>query len=189
MRVFPVVVFFCGSVAMAQPISFGVRGGVPLTGAFANSIGVDVSTASGSHNYLVGPMVEVHLPLGFSVEADGLYHPLTLSQTIVTASPFHNSYNFQSWEFPILAKYRFLHTPVVKPLIEAGPTFRTTSEGLNQFSKAGFVVGGGVEIKIAHLRIEPDIRYIRWGSDSIVNGENFSPSDVNQAQFGVGVSF
>ncbi len=186
MRVLPLVAFLCGSVAMAQPISFGIRGGVPFTGAFANTLGVDTSTSSGSNSYLVGPMVEVHLPLGFSVEADGLYHPLNLNQTIVTSTTFHNSYTFQSWEFPILAKYRFLHTPIVKPLIEAGPTFRATSESLNQFAKVGFVLGGGVEIKVGHLRIEPDIRYIHWGSDSIVNGE---PSNVNQAQFSVGVSF
>lgn len=174
---------------MAQPISFGVRGGVPFTGSFANTLGVDTSTTSGSDSYLVGPMVEAHLPFGFSVEADGLYHPLHLSQTIVAGTTVHNSYTFQSWEFPILAKYRFLHTPIVKPLIEAGPTFRATSQALTQFSKAGFVIGGGVEFKMGHLRIEPDIRYIRWGSDSTVSGENFAPSDVNQAQFSVGVSF
>lgn len=174
---------------MAQPISFGIRGGVPANGAFIHSIGVDVSTDAGSKNYLIGPEVEVHLPLGFSVEADGLYHPLSLTQNVFAGQGFHNSYNYHSWEFPVLAKYRFLHTPIIKPLIEAGPTFRATSQSLNEFSKAGFVVGGGVEIKMGHLRIEPDVRYIRWGSDSLVNGQNFAPSNVNQAQFSVGITY
>lgn len=175
---------------MAQPISFGVRGGVPFTGEFTKTIGVDTSTSSGPVSYLVGPMVEVHLPLGFSVEGDGLYHPLRFTQTIVVGTAFQNHYTFQSWEFPVLVKYRFLHTPIVKPLVEAGPTFRATGQALDStFSKAGFVLGGGVEVKLGHFRIEPELRYIRWGSDSTVNGADFAPSNLNQGELTVGLSF
>jgi len=197
MRALPVLIFLCGSVAMAQPVSFGIRGGVPFTGAFSDTSVSEITSYSSSNSYLVGPMVEVHLPLGFSIEGDGLYHPLNLSQTTVTgatpANPsvtIHQRFTFQSWEFPVLVKYRFLHTPIVKPLVEAGPTFRATGQALSgNFSKAGFVLGGGVEVKMGHIRVEPELRYIRWGSDSAVSGANLAPSNVNQAELTLGLSF
>jgi hypothetical protein len=109
-------------------------------------------------------MVELHLPLGFSVEADALDHPLDLTQEIKTAtSTFRNSTIINSWDFPILAKYHFLPFPIVKPYLEAGPSFRATGAVSNYFSKAGFTIGAGVEIKILRLRVEPELRYIRWG--------------------------
>ncbi len=185
-------------VAYAQPISVGIRGGVPLTGAFD-----DVTTSSGtdstrlysaSHEYMFGAMLELHLPLGFSVEADALYHPLDLTQT-TAAGPVtsKNSQTIQSVEFPILAKYHFLPLPLVKPYVEAGPSFRATFLTFgNSLSKTGVTIGAGVELKLARLRLEPELRYIHWGTDASSTSQFFaSPaaSNLNQVEFLVGFAF
>src|SRR5579863_3806404 len=64
-------------------LSFGIKGGVPLTDAFADSsplqVDVIVHSFSASKNYVIGPMAELNLPFGFSVEADALYRPLNLT--------------------------------------------------------------------------------------------------------------
>jgi hypothetical protein len=194
------LVIFFASFAFAQPVSFGVRGGVPLTGPFADVTESPVQTFSGSNEYTVGPMVELRLPLGFSVEADGLYHPLNLVQQINTGTTvFHNPYKFMSWEFPVLGKYHFLRLPVAKPYVEAGPSFRATSSSVsNYFSKAGLAFGVGIELRLSRLRIEPEFRYTRWRSDATVTSTNssgtfvvpnFAPSNLNQAQLLVGFTF
>jgi hypothetical protein len=194
MRTFALV-FFIGFSVAAQPISFGVRGGVPLTDAYSamtmTSGSEFVKTFSQSKEYMVGAMVELRFPFGFSVEADALYHPLNLTQEISTsAGVFSNSVTLHSWEFPILAKYRFLPVPPLKPYIEAGPSFRAKSTAASYLSSSGITVGGGIQLGVANLRIEPELRYTHWGADSmaaIVNG--FAPSNVNQVQVSVGLAF
>ena len=176
-------------VVLAQPISIGVRGGVPFTGGFKNFTEPGIAFVqidSTSKLYIVGPMVELHLPLGLSVEADALYHPI--QQTVTVGNIVSSSENIALWEFPVLAKYHFPF-PVIKPLIEAGPSFRHVR--FDYFSNAGFTFGAGVEIKLGHLRIEPEIRYTRWGGDAAPGrGVGFnSPSQLNQAAFLVGLTF
>jgi opacity protein-like surface antigen len=196
MKIVAVSVFLLTSLSSAQPISFGLRGGVPFTGAFSDITETSGNsferTFSNSDEYVIGPMVELHLPLGLSVEADALYHPLNLAQEINNGTTtFHNSMNFNSWEFPILGKYRFLPLPLIKPYVEAGPSFRATGSSVSSyFSKSGFTLGAGVELKLSRLRIEPELRYTRWGSDaSIAAVQGFAPSNINQAQFLIGITF
>ena len=55
--------------ALAQPVSFGVKGGVPLTDAVEGDFG----GASEARRYTVGLMIELRLPASFAFEADGLY--------------------------------------------------------------------------------------------------------------------
>src|ERR1041384_3864971 len=107
---------------LAQPFSVGIRGGVPFTGGFQQFTEPGIAFVqidSKSKNYIVGPMVKLHLPLGLSVEAAALYHPI--DQTTNVAG-FVTSENIPVWESPVLAKYHFPF-PVIKPLIEAGPSF------------------------------------------------------------------
>lgn len=200
-------VFLLCPAAFAQPVSIGIRGGVPFTGAFsdvtATSSGNEfVREFSGSDEHLIGAMVELHLPLGFSVEADALYHPLDLTQEINNGTATaRNSTVINSWEFPILAKYHFLPLPLAKPYAEAGPSFRATGSAVSAYlSNAGFTIGAGVEIKLKRLRLEPELRYIRWGSDaSLTYGQtpsgspapvtNLAVSKLNQVQFLVGIAF
>ena len=194
------VAFLFAGFTAAQPISFGIRGGVPLIDAYSaiteTSGSSFVKHFSASKEYQIGAMLELHLPLGLGVEADALYHPLNLTQQIYIAPPAVNAGNFQSsitvnsWEFPILGKFHFLPLPLVKPYIEAGPSFRALANAASHFSSSGFTIGVGLELKISRLRIEPDIRYTRWGSDeasAIAAGA--TPSNVNQVAFLIGIAF
>jgi len=164
-----------------------------VTGTSGSSF---VKDFSNSKEYQIGAMLELHLPLGLGIEADASYHPLNLTQQIYIApgsSPsgtFQNSINVNSWEFPILGKFHLLHLPLVKPYVEAGPSFRALAQAASYFSSSGFTVGVGIELKTWRLRIEPDIRYTRWGSDSASSiAAGSTPSNVNQAAFLVGIGF
>jgi hypothetical protein len=136
-------------------------------------------------------MVEVHLPFGFSIEADGLYRPLRLITDVTNAGlpgMGRDSVNHKSWEVPILGKYRFLHTPLIKPYVSAGPNFRFLDAPLDHFmSNHGFALGGGVEVKAYKLRVSPELRYTRWGGDSSFTFN--TKSNPNQVELLVGVTF
>jgi len=177
-------------------ISFGIKGGIPLTDAFSDYsvlIG-DVETIhsfSSSKNYVAGAMIELWLPIGFSVEADALYRPLNLTtntRIAVSNILINTSTDISSWEFPILGKYHFIRAPILSPYVEAGPIFRVVASPGSYLSDHGFTLGGGVDIKLLILRISPEIRYARWGQDAVGNSIPY-PSNVNQAEFLVGLSF
>jgi hypothetical protein len=183
--------------AFAQlPFGVGVKAGVPLTDGFSKTqLAPNSFASSDSKNYIVGPMVELRLPFHLAVEADALYRPLnvtttTTNGTTVTAT---TSSDFSSWEFPILAKYRF-GFPVVHPYIEAGPSFRTTANTISNLSNNGVTLGAGVEVNALLLRIAPEFRYTHWSSDSksaltgLVTQTPFS-SKQDQVEFLVGFSF
>src|SRR6266568_8126524 len=61
------------SALLAQPISFGVKVGVPLTDFIDTVNGSRTSVTTTTNRYIVGPTVELRLPAGFGVEADALY--------------------------------------------------------------------------------------------------------------------
>jgi Outer membrane protein beta-barrel domain len=189
--------------AFAQlPLGIGVKGGVALTDAFENNTfsiptGVTLTTYeihnySPHKDYIVGPFIELRLPLGFAVEADALYRPLHFAETSSfgssTAVPFNSASN--SWEFPILAKYRF-KLPGVRPYVDAGPTFRTTGRFTSYYvSNYGVAAGAGVDIKALFLHISPEIRYTHWAADAkSLAGATPLYSNVNQVELLVGISF
>jgi len=180
-----------------QSLSVGVRGGVPFTGALSDltTHGVDVISRSfsDSNQYIIGPMVELHLPFGLSIEADALYRPQNLTtenQVVPQPTVFRTSKNVSSWEFPILGKVR-LPFPLVKPYVDAGPSFRAIGSDLSFVSGKGITAGFGVELKLSKLRIAPEVRYTRWGSDTKPSvGTLVSvASNTNQGEFLVGISF
>jgi hypothetical protein len=194
MRLISASLFLLGGAAFAQPFSVGVKGGVPFTGAFSDVTSPDqiIHTFSESNEYIVGAMIELHLPLGLSVEADGLYHPLNFaSENLASAlGVFRSVTNISSWEFPIVGKFR-LPFPIVKPYAELGPTFRHVGGNLTYFSNTGLTAGIGVEVKLGRVRVGPEIRYTRWGGDAPPGqGVGFlAPSNVNQGVFLIGISF
>src|SRR5689334_1342213 len=123
--------------AFGQLFSVGVKIGAPMTDAFATLTTSSLQTLSGSKGYLVGPMVELHLPFGFSVNADGIYRPLDFTVSSITRS----TTSYGSWEVTPALRYRFLHTPIVKPFAEAGPSFRFVAAPLDQgMSDHGFTI-------------------------------------------------
>jgi hypothetical protein len=206
-RITWVLIFLCiaiGNASAQFPVSIGIKGGVALTDAFENNTFSYPNTLTGpivihnyspSKDYVVGPFIEVRLPFGFGVEADGLYRPLHFAtssgiaagENLVPASYLPGAH---AWEFPILAKYRF-KLPVARPYVDAGPSFRTINNGyLGQVSNHGFAAGAGVDIKALLLHVSPEIRYTRWGADNIPAGAIGPPySNKNQVELLVGIGF
>jgi hypothetical protein len=192
-------------------ISLGVKGGLPFTGGFlvdefdkvsyrsvscgdfsnipcTNVIGT-VQTYTASRNYLVGPLVEVHLPRNLSIEADALYHPLSLAaQPDPRLLQLPSIKTFSSWEFPIVGKYKF-RAPFARPYLEAGPTFRAGSSQYHHYlASAGVTAGLGVEASVWRVHIAPEVRFVHWGHDAS-NAAPFYLSKRNQAQFLLGLSY
>src|SRR6185437_7816944 len=184
--------FFASSAFALGPLSLGVKGGVSLTDAFPDhtdtSRGPAQRTYSDAKDYIVGPMVELRLPFGLVVEADALYRPLHLTtQTEGLGHALFTSSTTSSWEFPILAKYRF-GFPLVHPYIEAGPSFRALASRGNYLSGKGITAGLGIEANALLLRIAPEFRYTHWGNDAPApRGVFYSPSNRNQVEFLVGI--
>src|SRR5579871_3506403 len=87
-------------VAAAQPVGAGIKIGTSLTDALSAAHGYSLSS---SRPFLVGPYIEVRLPLGLAVEADALYEA-NLFPSVVNGG--------NSWIFPVLAKYRFFKGPI-----------------------------------------------------------------------------
>jgi hypothetical protein len=180
--------------AFGQPFSAGIIGGASLTQDFQNrevGIPTPVLAYSTPKRWMVGGIVELALPLRFSIEADGIYRELEFTRAGVEPNGTFNSVSpapVVTWEFPVLAKYRF-SLPIAKPFLGAGPVFRTAGNlnGANP-SHYGIAAGIGLEFSKWRLRIAPELRYQRWGRDRGVT--YFAPSTVqNEADFLLSVSF
>ena len=108
---------FSAAFCLAQPFSGGIKGGLPLTD-FVNT--VQSGAATTTSDYIVGPMVELHLPFGLGVEFDALYrHFNYTTPASSTASALSTLTSSGDWEFPLLAKYKF-PGKIVRPYVEAG---------------------------------------------------------------------
>jgi hypothetical protein len=144
------------SIASSQPFRIGVEGGVPLTDAFstASPTAVSISSlnySSATRRYTVGATAEVRLPSHLSIKADVLYKrlgfdstyvPLPLinnviciscPQTLITSATTANSF-----EFPVLAKYRIGKLGPLRPYVEGGVAFRTI-QGMKQVSQTSTI--------------------------------------------------
>jgi opacity protein-like surface antigen len=172
------------TAAVCQPISVGVKGGVPFGDAFTFT-GGKLTVPTNTAHWIIGPMVELHLPLGLSVEADALYRSYQISET------------GSEWQFPILGKYKFLAGPV-RPYVGAGVNFNHVSGfpklvtgTIPHATAAGFSLEGGVEFKLLRLRLAPELRFTHWGNPNIdLNPINIGlKSSQNQAMVLVGLSF
>lgn len=190
------LMFFPSAIFAQSFFSIGVKGGVPITNAFSDQTFHSVDTItrfySNGTDYIIGPMAEIKLPFGFGVEADALYRSLNLSvdHTLLPLPVSHSASTISSWEFPILAKYHFLPLPIVKPYVEAGPTFRWTGNQAAQLSNKGITAGIGIDVKALVIHVSPEIRFTHWGSDvSLTNVSALAKSNQNQAEFLVGLTF
>jgi opacity protein-like surface antigen len=197
-----------GVAAVAQPITVGVRGGVPLTDFFKSVNNQTLNTTS--DRYIVGPTVELRLPLGFGIEADALYRHLSYANysasiasgtSLVPLGSATESASANSWEFPVLAKYR-LPFPIVRPYVDAGIAFNKLTGLKNTFLNTsgianapattqtgkGFVFGAGVDFHVK-VHIMPEIRYTHWGETRFLDALGQVAGSQNQAEFLVGITF
>jgi opacity protein-like surface antigen len=200
MRLCAFLLLLSGS-AFGQLFSVGVRGGVPISDFFDIAQGTGVyNYVSNTDRYIIGPTAAVHLPFGFSVQVDALYRSLGYRLNISNPASTVDA-SASSWQFPILAQWAFLPGPI-KPFVDFGPTFQkitgfkrtvnvvTNPSELNNDSTVGFTFGGGVQLKLGRLRIEPEFRYTRWGSEAFTDPVNaLLTTNRNQGDFLVGITF
>jgi hypothetical protein len=194
-RYIPLVVLamgMCGSRwASGQPVSFGMIGGASLLADFQNRMVGDLAVYSTPRGAIGGGLLDIRLHLALSIEIDGLYHELEFTNAVmgpngalisVSQSPVG------SWEFPVLAKYRFT-LALLKPFVELGPTFRSAqNRNGTSPSNYGIAIGAGAEAFVWKLRIAPVVRYLRWARDQDVGP--VAPSTApDQVELLLGVSF
>ena len=195
-----------------KPVSVGVIGGVQLNDPFqANDINVlapsNIRYSFANHRYVIGPVVQFKLPLHLGLEFDALYRRYGYTSstggvdTIADRATVANT-----WEFPVLLKFRVFGGPL-SPFLLAGPNFRyiaganqnttlrvfpgnrvnatsSLAQELENRFAAGFSAGGGISVGPRYLRVEPQFRYSRWGWENFVS----SPADIfksnnNQVDF------
>jgi opacity protein-like surface antigen len=194
------VLCLLGTSAAFGQISFGLRGGVPLTDFYHLVSSGGATFQSGSTRFILGPTIEVHLPAGFGIEADALYRHFSYNATGTLADTSVNTKANSAWEFPLLIKYR-VPTPVVRPFLDAGFAFDRWS-GVKQITNAvgltksdvsgvntGVVLGGGLELKLPFIKISPEIRFTRWGAKNISDLGGVLHLNQNQAEFLIGLTF
>jgi hypothetical protein len=193
-------------------MEFGVRAGIPfsvplesdLTGAGATFS----SFAFERSKFSVGPAVTAVVMDRVAVEFDAVYKPMRFRSSF--SSPFVlpiSTTRAASWEFPLIADYRFL-SGSVRPYGGGGLLLGqslsgttdtqtvdlrtgavTTSRGsfrpfLSQLP--AYVINGGLEWSRSKLVIRPELRFTRWSSVS-------QPADVarrdHEFQYSIGFSF
>lgn len=184
-----------------DPISIGIRAGVPLTDILPEEgfLGVEGRQpfTTDMRRFTIGPAVELGLPLGLAAEFDALYK--RFEQTGPSITPGETvTEGVSSWEFVLVGKYR-PGIPLLRPYVEAGVSFNRLSGFLTAFrtlpsppptqptdteTRAGLVAGVGLELSLPGVRIVPGIRYSHWGE-----GDPSELPSTNLLDFQVGILF
>ena len=194
------LIFLSTSVFAQGPISFGVKGGVPLTDAFDVAESGDLGYVQDNKRWTLGPMIQLNLPVGFAVEFNAMYRRLNYNSTDIE----QRGVRANSWQFPLLLKYRF-GSGSVRPYIAGGGAFQRISDikqvsrilgesdnvpELEKRNSVGAVIAGGIQLGGGGLSISPEIRYTRWGSEHFRdNLRELLRFNRNQAEFLVGITF
>jgi hypothetical protein len=202
------VLLLIGGAAVAQPFSAGIKAGLPLTDFLSEAEGDSTTT---TNRYVLGPEVELRLPLGLSVEFDVLYRHFSYTGISGAGNAITSIGSAGNWEFPLVAKYKFAGK-IVRPYVEAGVAWDALSGLKNAVSEAvcggangtcnvllappavsnqttaGVVLGGGVDIHAVFIHVAPEIRFTRW-ADQYFNLSGVLNSSRNQAEFLVGFTF
>jgi opacity protein-like surface antigen len=202
--------------AYSQLVSFGVKAGVPLTDFVDAASGTNpagfVDFATHTNRYIIGATGELHLPFGLGVEVDVLYRHFNYQSEMSGAGTVTSgSTTGNAWEFPLLGKYRFFRTKLLRPYVDAGVAFDTL-QGLSQTIEntvnsvtttsssstpmqlehstvRGYVFGGGLDFKFLVVHIQPEIRYTRWGAQHFFDPSGLLHSSENQGEFLLGITF
>lgn len=173
--------FSIPAALFAQNLSLGLIGGGSLTDAAQAQSTPQTIGWTPHRDWIAGAVVEYRAASRLSVEIDGMYRQLSAMQTQVRPPGTPNyvyPMNVVTWEFPVLAKYRFGEGNW-RPFVEGGPELRTTGNLNFSPSHVGVAAGMGVETRWRGFQIAPVLRYTRWGPD---HGEAFFRSQQNQVE-------
>ena len=205
---------FLSAAAFSQPFSYGVKGGMPLTDFVDAARSQNITASTFTNRYIVGVTGEARLPFGLGVEVDILYRHFSYGANSSTSGITTTSTTMDTtsgaWEFPILAKYRF-KGKIIHPFVDGGVAWdklsgltqtvqtvvATVSHNSTTSSPAelansttrGYVLGGGVDLKVLILHITPEVRFTRWGAKHFIDPTGLVNSTQNQAELLVGFTF
>jgi hypothetical protein len=208
------LLFLSAAAAFSQPFSFGVKGGMPMTDFLNAARTQNFTSFTTTNRYIVGATAELRLPFGLGVEADILYRHFHYGSSGgisgITTTSITSDTTGGAWEFPLLAKYRF-KGKFVRPFVDAGVAWdklsgltqtvkrvvasvtnsTTTSDPfeLNKDTTRGFVIGGGVDVKVLLIHLSPEVRITRWGAKHFIDPNGLLNSNQNQAEFLLGITF
>jgi len=168
------------TVATSQVVTFGVKGGAPLGNPTPDYGYLHIS----SDYWTVGPTLEFHLPVRFSLELSGLYSSYTVRYPIIAVpnSPSSVAYGstgeVHAWDIPLALKYRFT-AGKINPFVLAGVNYRRENADIRpdclratgqaclgaaystSQDRLGPTAGGGIELRYRRTRIAPEFRYTR----------------------------
>ena len=181
--------FLLAAAASAQPVGFGVKFGAPLNDAFVLQSPNPLQYVADTRRYTAGPFIELRLPLRFAIEVDALYKSYEFRRSGTGSAAVSAS----SWEFPVLAKYKFFGGPI-QPYVEGGVAFARLTDvpnivELNVKNNVGAVAGAGLEFHLGFIRISPEVRYSGWSRRFFSSPGDYLQSNRNQATVLVGISF
>ena len=200
------ILLMAASTILGQGFSFGVKGGVPLTDALHV---LDRSRYfSDKAPYVIGPAVELRLFAGLSAEADLLYRRVEYTFTDQVTPQVVSRTTGRAFELPVLVKYR-VPGELFRPFVSAGFSYRRLARfeqrlstggisgtaqvseppELTNRSTSGATVGGGIEVSVPLVRVSAELRYTRWGSSSFRSALSGLASQLNQADFLLGILF
>jgi hypothetical protein len=174
---------------LAAPLSaqfhLGFKGGVP----FNDAVKATSPFNSEFSRWTLGGVAELDLPLGFGVEFDLLYRRTGFSADTTEPVPGPDNIG-NSWEFPLLLKYKF-PLPVIRPYVAAGASFRKITDipNIRESGAAGFVLSTGLRLNAAVVRISPELRYTRWNNEPFRTPGGSLGSALNQVEFLIGLTF
>ena len=169
---------------LGRRISLGAVAASTVSGDTSAMSGPNFQTISARPTAVFGPMVELRLPAGLSIEANAL--PRNFRHITTVRYPENRSYTSRgdsggTWEFPVLAKRR-LTKGAARPFVAFGASFRLPKF---EYPVLGATAGFGVEFLLRRVRLAPAVRYTRWRPRSA----DPDPTVLNQVQILVGVSF
>jgi hypothetical protein len=137
-----------------------------------------ISISPESNSGLYGAMLEFQFHGNVAVEADGIYRPLHFTTSGSAEGSVREA--ILTWEFPILARYKFRPLRRIRPFAELGPSFRLSGNLHGGApSPYGVTAGSGVEAHVSKVKVAPALRYTRWAQGAGI--------PVNRWEFLVGV--
>ena len=202
------VILLAAVCASAQPVGAGLKVGVPFTDFVDKASSGTLGDLSHPKRYIFGVTGEVRLPFGFAIEVDALYRRMSYNATVaVGGNTVILDTAANTWEFPLLAKYRF-GKHIARPFVDAGVAWNSL-HGLTQSVRSavsggtitpitsnpaetttkGFVMGFGLDVKALLIHIQPEVRYTRWGAKHFFDPSGILNSNQSQAEFLLGISF
>jgi hypothetical protein len=179
------IMFWAAAGASAQPVTFGLKIGLPLNDLLDAASPVSALRKPKAF----GGVAELNLPAGLGIETNLLYRRAGYDQD-------GRSTRASGWEIPMLLKYKG-GSGLVRPTVSVGYAFRSIGDlqklgrPLELFEQnktsRGFVLGTGLRISAVVLKLWPEIRYTRWNNSWLTTPQ--LDGSRNQLEFLLGFTF